>query len=582
MAGVRRTIGLVLALVAAAGTTGTGVAAQPAAAQEAAPQAWLERLNDVRVGNGLAPAVEEPAWTSGIKAHLDYLRLTPPGYRTGIYANAHYENPDSPYYTPEGDAAGRASILGGADSDTGAIDQWLAAPLHAIGLMRPGLRRVAFARDGYDKAGLDVVRGLESGITHAAPVLFPAPGATTTLHTFIGENPDPLESCGYERSGLPLIALLPEAPTADITAELTTPSGSVLTGPSSALCVVTAENWSSTDPVYGPTGKSVLLNDNAVLVIAPSTLLHGEHRVRLAQSGRPDVTWSFAVDRPIRRLAGDDRFSTAAAVSRSTFPGTVEDVFVVTGTNWPDALSAGPAAAEVDGPVLPVTATAVPGAISTEISRLQPRRAWIIGGPGVVGEAVAADLRARGIEVIRISGNDRFSTAAAVAARFFPSATGAYYASGANYADALGGGAAAAHRGWPLLLTAPTTVPPATPRVGSERIVLGGPAAVSEAVRTQLGARRVSGVDRYSTAAAIARDAFPSAHIVYLATALNFPDALSGAPAAARDDAPLLLAGKGCVTSTTRQAVQALGATSRVVLGGTAVVSASAADLTVC
>lgn len=284
----------------------------------------------------------------------------------------------------------------------------------------------------------------------------------------------------------------------------------------------------------------------------------------------------------VTRFAGPDRFSTAAATSRGSFPGTANDVFIVTGNNWPDALSAGSAAAKVNGPVLPVHAGSVPAVISQELDRLKPRRAWIIGGPGVVNSSVAADLRSRGVEVVRISGTDRYATAAMVAARFFPNAVGAYYASGMKYADALAGGAAAAHRDWPLLLTTSTAVPSVTPLVGNERIVLGGPAAVSEGVLMQLGARRVAGVDRYGTAAAIARDAFATAEVAYLATGSNFPDALAGAPAAARDSAPLLLAAQGCVTTATKHALVELGVKSRVVLGDTAVVAGSAADLTTC
>jgi putative cell wall-binding protein len=204
------------------------------------------------------------------------------------------------------------------------------------------------------------------------------------------------------------------------------------------------------------------------------------------------------------------------------------------------------------------------------------------GDPFAARQYGLDQVRAQPAWATSIAGTDRYSTAAAVAAQFFPEAAGAYYASGASYADALGGGAAAVHRGWPLLLTARDSVPSATAKVGSERIVLGGPSAVSEKVRTQLEARRVAGPDRYSTAAAIARDAFADAQVAYLATGLNFPDALAGTPAAARDSAPLLLAATTCVTQATKDAITGLGATSRVVLGGTAVVSDEAADLATC
>lgn len=284
----------------------------------------------------------------------------------------------------------------------------------------------------------------------------------------------------------------------------------------------------------------------------------------------------------VTRFAGTDRFGTAAAVSRGSFPDTARDVFVVTGTDWPDALSAGPAAAAVNAPVLPVTRRAVPEPILTEIERLRPARAWVVGGPGVVDESVLETLRARGIAVTRVAGRDRYDTAAAVARRFFPDVQGAYYASGAGYADALGGGAAAAERGWPLLLTTRDAVPAATPVLGRERIVLGGPAAVSEDVRLQLAARRVAGGDRYGTAAAVARDAFSGSSVAYLATGLDFPDALAGTAAAARDGAPLLLAARDCVTASTREAFRALGVSSRLVLGGVGVVSDRAANLATC
>lgn len=284
----------------------------------------------------------------------------------------------------------------------------------------------------------------------------------------------------------------------------------------------------------------------------------------------------------VTRLAGTDRFSTAVAVSQASFPSTANDVFLVTGTNWPDALAAGPAAASMNAPILPVHREAVPEVVADELQRLQPRRVWVVGGDGAVSDAVLLELRQGTATVARVSGGDRYATAAAVAGRFFPSPDGAYYASGATYADALGGGAAAARRGWPLLLTAPTALPPATPRVGVERIVLGGPSAVSETVRAQLGARRVAGTDRFSTAAAIARDAWGTSKVAYLATGLNFPDALAGAAAAARDDAPLLLARRDCVSVATRDALLALQARSRMVLGGTGVVGEAAAALQVC
>lgn len=100
-------------------------------------------------------------------------------------------------------------------------------------------------------------------------------------------------------------------------------------------------------------------------------------------------------DGPITRLTyGTDRYGTAVAVSRATFPSGAGTVYVATGLNFPDALAAATMAGQAPGPVLLVTASAVPTVTALEIIRLNPRRIVILGGTGVVGEWVKAALRA--------------------------------------------------------------------------------------------------------------------------------------------------------------------------------------------
>ncbi len=305
----------------------------PAVAAEGDP-AWLTRVNDIRTANGLAPVAVEPAWNEGIAAHLKYIRLTPPEYKTGEYANAHRENPASPYYTVEGDNAGRSSNLTyGSRDELDAVNAWLAAPFHAIGMLRPGLNRIGLYRDPVNgSAGQDVIRGLGSAATPTA-VVFPGPGTTTDLVAFRGESPNPLEPCGYSRAGLPLIAMLTAPPTADLRAELTLPNGQTLRGPSAELCVITADTWRSSDTVYGPTGASILRGGNAVLVIPPSDLGDGQHAVRLMQSGQPDVAWSFLADPPnvVPSVSVNPyvvKFGQAADVTVTGSPGATVDLYI--------------------------------------------------------------------------------------------------------------------------------------------------------------------------------------------------------------------------------------------------------------
>lgn len=147
----------------------------------------------------------------------------------------------------------------------------------------------------------------------------------------------------------------------------------------------------------------------------------------------------------------------------------------------------------------------------------------------------------------RLAGQDRFATAVTVSRRAFPRTTAvAYVADAENFPDALVAGALT---DGPILLVPSDGTPP--PVVVGEiarldppvLMALGGAAAVSEEMlRSLAGGRRtgrLAGHDRYATAAAVARRAFPDgAANVYLARGDAFPDALA---AGTLTDGPILL-----------------------------------------
>jgi hypothetical protein len=260
----------------------------------AANSGWLETLNSYRAASGLDPVFNEPTWAPGIANHLRYLTETPPSYRVGVFANEHTENPASPYFTASGEAASRTSSLGYGWTERAAIETFLTAPFHAIGLLRPGLRRSAFAAREIN-VGIDTIRGLVDDRS-SAPVLFPGNDAETTLTTYTGnESPNPLETCkGYRSpSGLPLLALLPTAPSPDLAVTLSTGGRQLET------CVVTADSFITSDPLYGNAGRDTLRRDNAVVLVPRSPLALGTYSVRVTQPGRDDIAWSFTVVPPL-------------------------------------------------------------------------------------------------------------------------------------------------------------------------------------------------------------------------------------------------------------------------------------------
>ena len=134
---------------------------------------------------------------------------------------------------------------------------------------------------------------------------------------------------------------------------------------------------------------------------------------------------------PIVRFDGVDRFDTAMRIARDGLnnPSTL---FVADGMNFPDALTAGAAAARAQGAVL-LSAGSSPVAITSSYISSRPAGGSLfsVGGPAALAYPAGQ----------AIVGTDRYDTGALVAARFFPTPSTVGLASGTNFPDALSGGA---------------------------------------------------------------------------------------------------------------------------------------------
>ncbi len=189
----------------------------------------------------------------------------------------------------------------------------------------------------------------------------------------------------------------------------------------------------------------------------------------------------------------------------------------------------------------------------------------------------------------RISGIDRYQTALEISSEGWESAETVIIARGNDFADALAGVPLAHAFEAPILLTLTDelsdNVLAEIERLGAtQAIVLGGNAAVSENVSKELvnaniHVTRAGGDDRFATAAAIAELIAPDgADEVVIANGMDFPDALSVASHAAQAGTPILLTLKGSVPAETQEALESLGTTKTVVVGGTSVVSDAVAS----
>ncbi|GAA1780708.1 cell wall-binding repeat-containing protein [Leucobacter iarius] len=107
-------------------------------------------------------------------------------------------------------------------------------------------------------------------------------------------------------------------------------------------------------------------------------------------------------------------------------------------------------------------------------------------------------------------------------------------------------------------------VAPAVPRAAAAGVVAPPPTDQTT---------RLAGVDRYATAVAVSRNAYPSgSRTALVALGTDFPDALSAVPLAARLEAPLLLTGTRSLPASTRAELQRLRPDRIIIVGGTGAV----------
>lgn len=221
------------------------------------------------------------------------------------------------------------------------------------------------------------------------------------------------------------------------------------------------------------------------------------------------------------------------------------------------------------------------------------------GPPDGVGGPPSGSIEEGPEGIVRISGVNRFVTAATLSTYTHPDgADEVFVATGGDFADALAGAAAAATVDAPVLFSPPGNlhgpVADELVRLDPQTVtVLGGPAAVSPRIMDQIAGlldgdsedggvavERLGGGNRFGTAVAISQATHPDgSENVFLATGGRFPDALAGAPIAASLNAPVLLATSDSLPETTTAELERLQPESVTVLGGPGAISDEVLEL---
>lgn len=277
------------------------------------------------------------------------------------------------------------------------------------------------------------------------------------------------------------------------------------------------------------------------------------------------------------RIEGLDRYETGVAISEDHF-AAADTAVLATGRVFADGLAAAGLAGAYDAPVLLTQPRVLPASVAAELLRLGVSRVIVCGDQRAISDAVITQLEALGdIEIQRIGGSDRYETAAMIADEIV-SVTGedpslVFVARGDTYPDALAISPVAWAHSAPILLVRPEELPRYTVDyllglTGATRgVIVGGSAAVSTDVQGDIAAQaaptfeRISGIDRYDTAAEVAYWAddqgLAGFGVTGVATGEDFADALCAGPGLGSSGGVLLLTPRHTAAQAALDAISA-------------------------
>ena len=283
-----------------------------------------------------------------------------------------------------------------------------------------------------------------------------------------------------------------------------------------------------------------------------------------------------------KRLSGESRFDTAAKIAADAFPNGADNVIIARGDTFPDALAGSFLAGVRAAPILLTSPDELPPGTQEGLNKIN-RKAYVLGGPTAISEAVVAQLKAEGLDVERVAGENRFDTARRIAVSAAieagamrdtsnppgPNNSGlpantAFLVTGDSFADALSAGPFAFWGKHPVILTRSDTLSDEAKAVIQDEtlqiaqvVIVGGRKAVAASVEDQVKALekvvvRVSGATRDDTATKLAefyvanqQPASGQTRIGYtqlnLALGQNFPDALALGPRGGQTNSVILL-----------------------------------------
>ncbi|MFY9284367.1 MAG: cell wall-binding repeat-containing protein [Miniphocaeibacter sp.] len=268
-----------------------------------------------------------------------------------------------------------------------------------------------------------------------------------------------------------------------------------------------------------------------------------------------DLNLEFKVIREkevgLKRFAGKDRYETSAKIAENIFKNP-KNIVLVNGVKEADALSAGPLANELEGPILLTNGKTISKPVADYIESTKASKVYIVGGKESVANSLKEELSDDyKLEVERIAGENRYETSAKVAEVLIEDhkyKNEIILANGVNAADAISASPLAIQEKYPIILTNGSIIEVNVLNKLNDfnikdAIIVGGKNSVSNNILNNtniLLEERIAGENRYETSIEVARELNNINNLV-LASGVNYIDALTASSVAGIKNAPIIL-----------------------------------------
>ncbi|MFL0196763.1 cell wall-binding repeat-containing protein [Clostridium sp. WILCCON 0269] len=255
----------------------------------------------------------------------------------------------------------------------------------------------------------------------------------------------------------------------------------------------------------------------------------------------------------VTRTSGSDRYQTAAQVAVTNWTAP-DNVVLVSGEGYADAISASVLAKKLDAPILLTTPKVLNLYTKTALDTLKPKNIYVIGGNASIYKEVRDSLK-DSYNIIELGGANRYETNAAVAKKLVElgvDPSNAILVGGEGFSDALTVASIAAAKEQILLLGTNDLnyIKPVTDFINqykSSITVVGTNFVINDDTYKAInGVKRINGgTDRFDTNLKVL-DAFKgdiktSKFYVANASGDGYADALVASVLAGKNEAPLVL-----------------------------------------